>query len=175
VYIMPQDCDGDGRLDHMLIICSASLDRTEQVALDRLETIWQSHGRPDIRLIPIRWGSTEKLLQPAQHFLSATPLVLTRHHRRGRGDFEEWLAAEICREAGHHGLPQPSHIKFLPKLSHAGGRSHRWLEFRRNRKDDQVRPGYGFELEFSEPVAGPFAIGYGCHFGLGQFVPSDAC
>jgi CRISPR-associated protein Csb2 len=29
------------------------------------------------------------------------------------------------------------------------------------------------ELEFTEPVAGPFALGYGCHFGLGQFMPLD--
>ena len=29
--------------------------------------------------------------------------------------------------------------------------------------------GYGFEIEFAEPVQGPIALGYGCHFGLGQF------
>jgi hypothetical protein len=32
----------------------------------------------------------------------------------------------------------------------------------------------GFRLSFSEPVFGPIALGYGCHFGLGQFVPEDA-
>jgi len=31
--------------------------------------------------------------------------------------------------------------------------------------------GFGFEVVFSEPVRGPIALGYGCHFGLGQFVP----
>ena len=44
-----------------------------------------------------------------------------------------------------------------------------WVEFRRNRKDDAPRPGYGFRLEFDEPVPAPFSLGYGCHYGLGQF------
>jgi CRISPR-associated protein Csb2 len=172
IYIMPQDRDGDGRLDHILIVCKAALDETEQLAMDRLETIWQSRGRPDIRLVPTRWGDLDHLLTSARRFVSATPLVLARRYRRGRGEFAEWVATEICRELAHHGLPQPSRIKHLPRLTYPSGTSHRWLEFRRNRKDDQVRPGYGFELEFPEPVAGPFALGYGCHFGLGQFVPS---
>jgi CRISPR-associated protein Csb2 len=170
VYILPQDRNHDGRLDHVMVICRTPLDEAEQFALDRLETIWQSHGKPDIRFIPIRWGSRDQLLSPAYRFASVTPLVLTRHYRQGRGEFTEWLATEICRELGNQGLPQPVQIMFLPKFSYRGGRSHRWLEFRRNRKEDQVRPGYGFELEFAEEVAGPFALGYGCHFGLGQFI-----
>jgi CRISPR-associated protein Csb2 len=42
-------------------------------------------------------------------------------------------------------------------------------EFRRNRESDPVRAGNAFRLHFEEPVAAPFALGYGCHFGLGQF------
>ena len=30
--------------------------------------------------------------------------------------------------------------------------------------------GYGFRVEFAEPVSGPVTAGYACHFGLGQFV-----
>jgi CRISPR-associated protein Csb2 len=26
-------------------------------------------------------------------------------------------------------------------------------------------------IEFAEPVAGPLCLGYGCHVGLGLFVP----
>jgi CRISPR-associated protein Csb2 len=32
-------------------------------------------------------------------------------------------------------------------------------------------PGYGFKLEFAEPISHPVALGYACHFGLGQFRP----
>lgn len=174
VYILPQDRNRDGRLDHVLVICKAPLVETEQFALDRLDAIRQSHGKPDIRFFPIRWGSRAQLLSPAHRFASATPLVFTRHYRRGRGQFTDWLGAEIEREMDNQGLPHPVRVKFLPRLECLDGRSHRWLEFRRNRKEDFVRPGYGFELEFTEPVDGPFALGYGCHFGLGQFIPLAA-
>jgi len=46
------------------------------------------------------------------------------------------------------------------------------VEYRRNRKEDPVRPGYALKLTFAEPVLAPFAIGYAAHFGLGQFRPA---
>ena len=33
--------------------------------------------------------------------------------------------------------------------------------------------GYGFRVEFPEPVRGPIAVGYGAHFGLGVFAPGE--
>ena len=51
----------------------------------------------------------------------------------------------------------------------------RWYEFRRERLTGEGQKGtpsgYGFRLTFQQPVQGPFPLGYGCHFGLGQFVP----
>jgi CRISPR-associated protein Csb2 len=78
--------------------------------------------------------------------------------------------SEIRREAANHGLPQPAKVTPVERLACAG-RAIRWIEFRRNRKDDPGRLGYGLELEFSEDVTGPVALGYGAHFGLGLFVP----
>jgi CRISPR-associated protein Csb2 len=46
------------------------------------------------------------------------------------------------------------------------------VEYRRNRKNDPVRPGYALRLTFDREIASPFTIGYGAHFGLGQFRPS---
>ena len=46
-----------------------------------------------------------------------------------------------------------------------------WNQFRRARKGEEPRYGIGFKIEFENPVAGPIAIGYGSHFGLGLFVP----
>jgi hypothetical protein len=43
------------------------------------------------------------------------------------------------------------------------------MEFRRNRKEDRVQSGYGLRMEFNELVPETLALGYGCHFGLGQF------
>lgn len=50
----------------------------------------------------------------------------------------------------------------------------RWIEFRRERASGGGSRGsdrgYGFRLTFDEPVSGPITLGYGAHFGLGQFV-----
>jgi len=171
VYILPLDRDGDGWLDHLVIAAREPLDRTERLALDRLESVWQAGGKPDIRFTPVQWGTLRDLFPATQRLVSATPFVPPRHYRKGRGDFAEWLAAEVRREASNHGLPPPVKVRLLPALE-TSRRGVRWLEFRRNRKDDPAQIGYGFEIEFAEPVTGPVALGYGAHFGLGQFVAS---
>lgn len=171
VFVLPSDENSDGRLDHLLVVCRDPLDRMERLALDRLESLWQSDGRPDIRCIPVRWGTLEQLLRPATHLSSATPFVPSRHFRKGRGTWSEWISQELVRECRYHGLPEPVRVSLLGRRVLQGGRSYRWLEFRRNRKQDEPQTGYGFQLEFAQPVPAPVALGYGCHFGLGQFQP----
>ena len=170
-YYLPLDSDGDGWLDHMLVIGKEPLVMAERLALDRLESVWQSNGRPDLKLVPVRWGTTGDLLTLSRKFCSATPFVPSRHYRKGRGEFGEWLISEVRREAGNHGLPEPVKVTILPALT-GGKRTIRWLDFRRSRKGEGEKIGYGFELEFGEPVPGPFSIGYGAHFGMGMFAPA---
>jgi CRISPR-associated protein Csb2 len=58
-----------------------------------------------------------------------------------------------------------------------GGTHTSWLKFRRERQRGGGRRGdshgYGLRLTFREPVQGPIVFGYGCHFGLGQFIPAE--
>jgi hypothetical protein len=156
-------------MDHLLLICRQALDSLEQLAIDRLISLWQPDGKPDIRCVPLRWGNLEDLLRPAREWISVTPFVPPRHYRHGRGALAEWLTNELIRECSNHGLPAPESVRPMGRAWLQGGRSFRWMEFRRNRKGDPSRVGYGFQLKFAEPVSGPFALGYGCHFGLGQF------
>jgi CRISPR-associated protein Csb2 len=172
VYLLPLDNDADGRLDHLLAVCREPLDRDERTALDRLDSVWQRDGRPDIRLFPLQWGTREDLCQPGRLFRSATPFVPPRYHKPSRGSPADWLLSEIQREAVNHGLPEPIGATPIERLV-CGGRTVRWIEFRRNRKDDPARLGFGLELEFSEDVTGPVALGYGAHFGMGLFLPVD--
>lgn len=174
IYVLPEDMDRDGLLDHIMVICRESLSLEEQLALDRMNSIWQPGGRPDIQLVPVQWGRIGELegTEPKTNFISATPFLPPRHYRKGRGDFMEWIAHEVCKEAENHGFPKPIDIKPIAKLE-GKGRSFRWLEFRRNRKKDSSQIGYGFRIIFSEPVKGPIALGYGAHFGLGLFVPES--
>jgi CRISPR-associated protein Csb2 len=171
-YIMPLDTNKDGLLDHLLITCKEPFELEELLALDRLRSIWQTGGRPDIQLVALQWGKMGEIIgtKPNTRFISATPFLPPRHYRRARGDFEEWLEQEVVKEAENHGLPRPVQINIVPRLI-STSRDIRWLEFRRNRKDENAQIGYGFELTFPEPVTGPLAIGRDAHFGLGLFVP----
>lgn len=48
---------------------------------------------------------------------------------------------------------------------------HRRMKERRTGKLDHGQFGGSWVIDLSEPVRGPIALGYGCHFGLGQFRP----
>lgn len=173
-YILPIDGDNDGWLDHLIIFSKTPFDNNEIRILDSLDHTWQPDGKPDIYFVPLKWGSYEDILcfeSRIRRFRSSTPFVPPRHYRKGRGDFMEWLAGEVKKEAVYHGLPEPVEVKPVEKLSLKNGRSLRWLEFRRSRKGESRQLGYGFEIVFPEPVSQPFALGYGAHFGLGQFAP----
>jgi CRISPR-associated protein Csb2 len=169
LFIWPCDKDLDGRLDHLLVLCRQPLESLEQIALDRMLSLWQPDGKPDIRCVPLQWGTLDDLQRSAKEWISVTPFVPPRYYRRGRGSLADWLKEELIRECANHGLPAPERVRPIDRAWLRGGRNFRWLEFRRNRKGDPSRVGYGFELGFAAPVRGPFALGYGCHFGLGQF------
>jgi len=164
-FFLPQDRDGDGRLDHLLVRCTQAFDDGELHALDRLSAIWQRDGRPELACTPVQWSAPGQALS----LESATPFIPPRHWRQARGPFGQWLSDEVARECRNHGLPAPVRVEPVAELSIRGSRSIHWMEFRRNRKEGRVRSGYGFRLEFKEPVPEPLALGYGCHFGLGQF------
>jgi CRISPR-associated protein Csb2 len=171
VFIMPRDEDGDGRLDHLLIVCKERLDNSELVILDQLVSLWQNDGLPDIRLIPMRWIGM-KDLETSRKYLSSTPFVPPRHYRKGRGDFGLWLEGELKRECRELGIPEPKKITPIASLI-VKDREIPWSRFRRSRKGEEPRYGLGFKIEFESPIEGPVAIGYGSHFGLGQFLPDD--
>jgi CRISPR-associated protein Csb2 len=172
-YYLPLDRDADGRLDHLLVVGSEALDANEVKALDLLTRLWQSKGKPEVRCLLLRAGSREELLDaPSRRFRSITPFIPTRHHRKGRGSYDEWMVAEVLREARNHHLPEPTRVVPMERCV-AGSHPLHWFEFRRNRRKDAPRTGFGFEIEFGVPVQGPFGIGYGAHFGLGVFAAFD--
>ena len=165
-FYLPLDQDGDGRIDHLLIYCRDFFNESELRALDKFDGVWQRDGKPGVRCIPVQWGAARK---KHRIFTSATPFVPAHYYRQGRGEFGKWLQEEIERECRNHGIDDRVRITGLPDLLVQNSRSIRWFEFRRNRKNDPVRSGFGLRLEFDEEVDAPFALGYGCHFGLGLF------
>jgi CRISPR-associated protein Csb2 len=70
-------------------------------------------------------------------------------------------------------LAEPEKIEPVPHGISVGGRLRRPVHYRRFRsKRGLVQPdtrGSFWTLTFDEPISGPVALGFGCHFGLGLF------
>lgn len=168
-FYLPLDEDGDGRLDHLLVFAAEPFDKSELKALDILTSVWQPDRRPDVRLVLVSLSSEIPALRSTR-WVSATPFVISRHYRKGRGAFADWLNGEIRKECSFHGFPAELDVRWIPHTLHTG-HPIRWTEFIRRKKGELPLHGYGCTLIFKEPVAGPMALGAGCHFGLGLFVP----
>ncbi len=188
-FFLPTDEDGDGRLDHLTLYAPEGLKAREMAALDEwrqtrgpggmiLNLVWLGWGQPCDQLV---------LTTSARRWCSVTPFVPTRHYKRHgtKRDTcppEQFAEVVLREEMMRRGLPVPTSVKPLDECAlwnhveqKATGRSLRWLEFRQQRVFGDGRrgntPGTGFIIEFPEPVRGPLALGYACHFGLGLFAP----
>lgn len=191
------DEDGDGRLDHVTIYCPRGFDEADVEALGSLRTICRHGNRPDVRMVliglvgpeifddggsPARAASLTNLTHPlsqvvltSKRWRSVTPFSLPRFPNRGGGkpprprDLPE---AQLTQELVARGLPQPISISRIEGYQPNGRPLIRWLEFHTQRfKGTKGKGLAGFEIEFAEPIAGPIAVGFGCHFGLGLFMP----
>lgn len=166
VYIIPIS-NGDGRIDKILI--RSPLRRFSQAELDavlRVEELWQRDDRGMVYCAVTWQGLMERCpaRKTAAVVVSRAPFVLARYWRKGR-DFRKFLADEVRRECRNHRIIEPDAVEQTDGMC---GLFHE-TEYRRNRKKDPARPGYTLRLTFSAPVTVPFTIGYGAHFGLGQF------
>ncbi len=167
---MPVDINNDGRLDHILIKCSQKFNDKQLYCLDIINSLWQSNGKPDLFLFPVEWTDTiSKNFEKNTNFISTTPFIPTRHYRKGRGDFKEWLKKQIILELNYINLPDPESIELI-KYNNLSGHIFYWLDFTRSRKNDKPEIGYGFKLKFKDEIDMPFSLGYASHFGLGQFI-----
>lgn len=122
-------------------------------------------------------------------WISRTPYVPTHHlkiRRSERTDAAEYhravereLAAnvrlELRRRSRLSMFAQEVKVTVSAETQSTslGGKRVRWMEFTRERKGGGGRHGgnrgYGVRLTFPDPITGPVVLGYGCHFGLGQF------
>jgi CRISPR-associated protein Csb2 len=168
-FYLPIDEDGDGRLDRLMVYAREPFSTTELMALDRLRSVWQPDGRPDVDLVLT--SLSEKIpVKKAQRWVSVTPFVTGRHYRKGRGAYHEWLASEIVKECEYHALPRPVRIEWIPSTM-CGRQGIRWMEFMCGRKEEQPIRGHGCILDFEQAISGPVTLGSKCHFGLGLFQP----
>ncbi|MDB4731933.1 type I-U CRISPR-associated protein Csb2, partial [bacterium] len=130
------------------------------------------------------------VLASSSTWVSRTPFVPTDHLRIRNSEkttpdgyakalqreLESVLRKEMSRRPWLKEHPNDVKIEIIPH-TFLGGTETTWLKFIRKRKNGggahSTSLGYGFRLNFPESVQGPIILGYGSHFGLGQFVPED--
>jgi CRISPR-associated protein Csb2 len=185
-YYLPTDEDGDGRLDHITIYAPRGFEPEDMAALVALRTIYRRHNRPEVHLVLAETGAVEDfarfaraglLFGPSKRWRSTTPFSLPRFATRGAGKPprpRDRPEEQLKRELRLRGLPEP--VSLTPVDEYIAGERPpvRWLEFQTRRFKGETGYGLaGFEIEFAEDIAGPLALGFACHFGLGLFVPAD--
>jgi CRISPR-associated protein Csb2 len=171
-FYLPWDRDGDGKLDRVLVYAPDGISEAGQLALARLQRL-RERGGAEWRLVLEGCGSPDvavKLTQPSATWESITPYLHPWHVKK-RFNIEDQLRRE-CRERG---MPEPVVIEAFDEVEIGRGRRRRPIGFQRFRsRRGLIQPdrlGSFRRLIFSEPIAGPLALGFGCHFGLGLFRP----
>ena len=196
-HINPLDLDGDGHLDHVLVWAPGGLGANAQAAIRAARKTFTKGGVEPLRLALAATGDLpdmvrlpgthgrrmEHLTRRASSWRSVTPFVPPRHIKaRGKNTLEGQIRAELRVR----GFPDPATVLSLPpgprvrRTAPEGGYPDEegkatWNRFRHFKLARQRGPeppqtcGFAIRLEFAHPVAGPIAIGYGSHFGLGLF------
>lgn len=184
-HFLPLDCDGDRRIDHLVIYTSEEqgFSDRECEALGSLRCIKEEQGHYDIELALLHVGDERSCHAPvfreSDVWDAVTPFLLVRHPklrgRAGRKRLVDGPADQVRLELKRRGLPAPLKVEELP-FRMSNGRRVYWLEFDRWRKRKRQPPvsrAYGFRLEFTEPVKGPLSLGFYCHYGMGMFLPTE--
>lgn len=184
------DEDADGRLDHLTVYAPCSFNRDDVEAFGQLRSVKRYGNLPNVRTVLLGLGDREDfedvpIFKSSKRWRSVTPFSLPRFANRGGGKPprpRDTPEGQLKRELRNRNLPEP--ISITPVYGYSENQLRveniqdtkprfRWLEFhtRRLRKDTEGYGLAGFEIEFAESIAGPISLGFGCHFGLGLFMP----
>ncbi len=193
-HFFPEAPRDDLRIRYLTVYAEQGFNTDDELALSNLQKVW-GDGDHDLQLVLLGIGQAadfggmnEKLgqapiLSLSQNWVSYTPFIPTDHlkiRNSEKCDPQKSVAAkerelkrlirkELSRRAWLQRYAQSVEVEVMLDSES----SSRWRKFRRSRDKGNgqrsLMTGYGFRIRFPEPVQGPIALGYGCHFGLGQF------
>jgi CRISPR-associated protein Csb2 len=171
-FYLPWDSNGDGKLDRVLVYAPDGMSDAEQRALIKAQRLWE-RGGTEWQLVLEGSGTPEvaaTLTRRCTIWESVTPYLHPWHVKK-RFNIEDQIRRE-CRERG---VPEPAAIEAFDEVDIGKDRKRRPIHFHRFRSRRGLaqpdRLGSFQRLIFPEPVAGPLALGFGCHYGLGLFRP----
>jgi CRISPR-associated protein Csb2 len=172
---LPEDADGDGFIDHVLIHAPGGLTQRAVAALDELPRrgLWNRDGSQWTVVFEGAWETPREsgsvYGSVARAWISVTPYLRPWYGKPGFGTVEQ-----IFRECEERGLPAPDVVRLIPSIR-IRSRERRPVHFYRFRSKSGLRQpdshGSMVEITFREALAGPLALGFGCHYGLGMFAP----
>lgn len=170
-FYLPWDSDRDGRIDRLLVHVPLGMNGEQRRLIEGLGRLWSRDGGSEWRLVLEGVGHNcgSALLSAATQWQSVTPYLHPWHRKKGFG-----VEDQIRRECRERGLPEPVELMRLPAIE-VGSQPRRPVSFSRFRSrrglDQPDRLGSLWRLTFAEPLVGPLALGFACHFGLGLFAP----
>jgi CRISPR-associated protein Csb2 len=173
-FYLPEDTDGDGHVDHFVIHAPDGFDADARRVLPAVRRLY---GRDrDLQVVLEHIGAAEEL--PASRlvsrvgagtWISETPYL---HPWFVKKDFS--VEDQIRRECELRGYPAIISLERQREVR-VGGRERRPIHFRRFLSKAGLqqpdRSGSFWKITFEQDLHGPLALGFGCHFGLGLFVP----
>lgn len=174
-FYLPEDSDGDGRIEHVLVHAPMGFGSDVLHILNGVRCLWERGGN-EWRVVLESIGDDATAASPlagaSACWLSVTPYLHPWFAKKGFA-----VPEQIARECRERGMDEPLAVQPVESVEIGRGRRRRAVHFRRFRdKRGLIQPdtrGHLLRLEFAEPVSGPLALGFGCHFGLGMFAPLD--
>lgn len=172
-FYLPIDSNHDGCIDRLVLYAQTGIDGEGRRVLEDLKHI---RGRDGIEwrvaLEGFQFGEMDKGFpetSESMEWSSVTPYLHPWHAKKRFG-----VEEQIRRECRERHLPEPTTIERLETIR-VRSRERRPVHFHRFRSKRGLsqpdRHGSFWQLSFPEPIRGPLALGFGCHFGLGLFRP----
>ena len=170
-FYLPEDSNDDGYIDRLTVYLPGTIGQDCHRVLARLTCLWNADGGNWRLLLEHIGGIGEGRMSPlvgvGTVWVSRTPYLHPWHTKK---NFR--VEDQIRRECRERGFPAVANLDRLPAIR-VNGRELRPIHFHRFRsKRDLTQPdarGSFWRIEFVEPIQGPLALGFGCHFGLGMF------
>ena len=184
-FWLPEDADGDGWIDHVSVYISGGMNDDVRAKLDRITRLWLAPKQrsedvdaepgsvKEWRLAlegfgrPADFAGGARIFATSDRWRSVTPFLASGHLKASG------YAGEVRRLLKRRGLDVTDVEVTELRTIDVGGTERRAIHFHRFRsRGREMQPdpaGALLGIVLPEPIAGPLAIGYGSHFGLGSF------